>query len=195
MSEIINDNSYILVVAIMILAIIIYGGSKKHNNFKIEYNSKNYQYLNSLTIFEKQLQKYNSSDFDYLQITNKINLSECLIPNIIDIFFINIKPYTYFNTNLHVENHVSKLMILYDHNINNYSNNFNNITNSTDFNKNLMLLINCKKECVNDICNNYGYYYDITKKISILDIYPIYNNSNSVINITVIIVKKSFWHF
>lgn len=195
MSEIINDNSYILVVAIMILAIIIYGGSKKHNNLKIEYNSKNYQYLNSLTIFEKQLQKYNSANFDYLQITNKINLSECLIPNIVDIFFINIKPYTYFNTNFHVENYISKLMILYDHNINNNSNNFNNIINLTDYNKNLMLLIDHKKECIDEICNDYGYYYDITKKISILDIYPIYNNSDSVVNITVIIVKKSFWHF
>jgi len=186
MSEIINDTSYTLVVIIMILAILIYGGSKKHNNLRIEYDPKNYRYLDSLSVFEKQLQKYNSSNFDYLHITNQINLSECLIPNIVDIYFINIKPHTYFDTNNYVTNNISNLMILYDHNVN---------SNTNDVNKNLMLLVDKKKECVGQICNNYGYYYDITKKISILDIYPIYNNSDSIINITIIIIKKSFWHF
>ena len=186
MSEIINDTSYTLVIVIMFLAIVIYGGSKKHNNLRIEYDPKNYRYLNSLTVFEKQLQKYNSSNFDFLQITNQIDLSECLIPNIIDIFFINVRPYTYFNTNDHVINNISKLMIVYDHNIND---------NMKAINKNLTLLVNKKKDCIDSICNDYGYYYDITKKISILDIYPIYNNSSSIINITVIIIKKSFWHF
>jgi hypothetical protein len=195
MEEIINDNSYTLVIIIMILAIVIYGGSKKHNNLRIEYNPKNYQYLDSLTIFEKQLQKYNSSNFDYLQITNQVDLSECLIPNIIDIFFVNIKPQTYFNTGNHVEIPISKLMVVYNHSINVDADNFKNITTISDLNKNLTLLIDKKKDCVNEVCNNYGYYYDITKKISILDIYPIYNNSDSIINVTVIIVKKSFFHF
>lgn len=170
----------------MVLAILIYGGSKKHNNLQIEYNPKNYKYLDSLTVFEKQLQKYNSTNFDYLHITNQIDLSECLIPNIVDIFFVNVKPHTYFNTNNHVTNNISKLMILYDHNTDN---------DKYNFNKNLMLLVNNKRECVGEICNNYGYYYDISKKISILDIYPIYNNSDSIVNITIIIIKKSFWHF
>jgi hypothetical protein len=195
MSEIIDDNSYILVVIIMIFAIIIYGSSKAHTKFQIEYNSKNFQYLNSLSIFEKQLQKYNSSNFEYLQITNQIDLSECLIPNIIDIFFININPHSYFYTNKHVTNIISNLMILYDHNIttDNYIDNFKDISHIT--NNNLMLLIDYNNECNNNICNKYANYYDITKKISILNIYPIYNNSNSIINITVIIIKKSFWHY
>ena len=194
MSEIIDDNSYILVVIIMILAIIIYGSSKAHSKFQIEYNSKNFQYLNSLNIFEKQLQKYNSSNFEYLQITNQIDLSECLIPNIIDIFFININPYSYFYTNKHVKNIISNLMILYDHNITIDSNidNFKDISHLT--NNNLMLLLDYNNECNNNICNKYANYYDITKKISILNIYPIFNNSNSIINITLIIIKKSFWH-
>lgn len=181
----------------MIFAILIYGGSKKHNNLQIEYNSKNYQYLNSLTVFEKQLQKYNSSDFEYLQITNKIDLSSCLIPNIVDIFFINIKPNSYFNTNKHVIDNISKLMILYNHNINTGMDNLKNTndTNGTESGKNLMLLIDKKKECIHNICNNYGYYYNIDKKISIFDIFPIYNNSNFIINLTVIFIKKSFWHF
>jgi hypothetical protein len=196
MSEIINDNSYILVILIMVLAIIIYGGEKTHNNFQIEYNPKNHQYLNSLTIFETQLQKYNSSDFDYMQITNKVDLSECLIPNIIDIFFINIKPHSYFDIGKYTKNKSHELMILYNHNVNLNSNstedNFKNIDNLTD--NDLMLYINNKKEWNNNIFGTYAYYYDITKKISIFDIYPIYNNSNSTINITLIIVKKSFWH-
>lgn len=189
MSEIINENSYILIVIIIILTMLIFGGPKKHNNLQIEYDSKNYRYLDSLILFEKELQKYNSSNFDYLHITNQINLSECLIPNIIDIFFVNIKPYSYFNINNHVINNVSNLMILYDHNMD------NNINKNIDnYKTKLMLLLDKKKECINNICNNFGYYYDITKKISILDIYPIFNNSDSIINITIIIIKKSFWH-
>lgn len=196
MSEIIDDNSYTLVIIIMILAILIYGGSKTYNNFQIEYSPKNFQYLNSLTIFEKQLQKYNSSNFEYLQITNNVDLSECLIPNIIDIFFININPHTYFDTTKHVQNNISSLMILYNHNIviDNNIDNFKDISNIID-NNNIMLLIDKKKECLNNICKNYAYYYDVTKKISILNIYPIYNNSTSTINITLIIIKKSFWHY
>jgi hypothetical protein len=86
-------------------------------------------------------------------------------------------------------------MILYDHNIttDNYIDNFKDISHIT--NNNLMLLIDYNNECNNNICNKYANYYDITKKISILNIYPIYNNSNSIINITVIIIKKSFWHY
>jgi hypothetical protein len=196
MSETIDDNSYILVIILMIIAIVIYGGSKTHSISQIEYNPINYQYLNSLNIFEKQLQKYNSSNFEYLQITNQVDLSECLIPNIIDIFFINIYPYSYFNINKHVKNDISNLMILYNHNItiDNNNDNFKNITHL--INDKLMLLIDYNKyECINNICNKYAYYYDITKKISILNIYPIYNNSNLTINITIIIIKKSYWHY
>ena len=195
MSEIIDDNSYTLVIIIMILAIVIYGGSKTYNNFEIEYSPKNFQYLNSLTVFEKQLQKYNSSNFEYLQITNHVDLSECLIPNIIDIFFININPHAYFDTRKHVQNHISSLIILYNHNIaiDNNTDNFKDI--STITNNNIMLLIDIKNECTNAVCNNFAYYYDITKKISILNIYPIYNNSDSIINITLFIIKKSFFHY
>ena len=179
----------------MILAIVIYGGSKTYNNFEIEYSPKNFQYLNSLTVFEKQLQKYNSSNFEYLQITNHVDLSECLIPNIIDIFFININPHAYFDTRKHVQNHISSLIILYNHNIaiDNNTDNFKDI--STITNNNIMLLIDIKNECTNAVCNNFAYYYDITKKISILNIYPIYNNSDSIINITLFIIKKSFFHY
>ena len=97
MDEPINDNSYLLVIIIMLFAIIFFGGYKKPNNYQIEYYPQNHQYLNSLTFFEKQLQQYNYGNFDFMQITNEIDLTKCFIPNIVDIFFVNIKPYSYFN--------------------------------------------------------------------------------------------------
>jgi hypothetical protein len=159
----------------MILLILIFGGSKKNNILQIEYNFDNYKYLELLNIFEKQLEKYNSNEFNFLKITDKIDLSDCIIPNIVDIFFINIKPQSYFFINEYVTDKISKLMVIYNHNLIK-----NNLTDD------LMLLLNIK--------NNFAYYYDITKKISILDIYPIYNNSKMFINITVFIIRKSFWY-
>lgn len=176
----------------MVLTIVIFGGYNKHNIFQIEYNPYNYQYLNSLTHFEKELQKYNHSNFDFMQITNKINLSECLIPNIVDIFFINIQPKTFFNIKKHVKDYSHNLMVLFNHNMIIESNDYFSNTNYDVYN--LMLLLDSKKECNNHICENYGYFYNVNKKISILNIYPIYNDSDNVINITVIIIKKSFWY-
>ena len=43
--------------------------------------------------------------------------------------------------------------------------------------------------------NSNGYFYDLTKIISITEIYPIYNNSNETIIITLFIIKKPFWHY
>jgi hypothetical protein len=174
--------------------ILIYGGSKKENSIVIEYNASNYQYLNLLSVFEKQLQKYNSSNNDFMRITQEVNLSDFLIPNIVDIYFINIKPHSYFNIYNHIkyQDKNKNLMILYNHNIS--GDNFTNITDVPDPNIDLMLLIDRKRECNGTLCENYNYYYDITKKISILDIFPIYNNSKLIVNITLIIIKKSFWH-
>ena len=60
---------------------------------------------------------------------------------------------------------------------------------------NIKLLINTNYECDNQkICGNYGYFYDLTKKISILNIHPIFNNSNKNINLTIYIIKKPYWH-
>lgn len=192
MDEPINDNSYLLVIIIMLFAIIFFGGYKKPNNYQIEYYPQNHQYLNSLTFFEKQLQQYNYGNFDFMQITNEIDLTKCFIPNIVDIFFVNIKPYSYFNIRKYVKNYISNIMVLYNHNfVTETKDNFSNLTLSSD---NLMLLLDYKKNCNYINCNDYGYFYPINKKISILDIYPIYNDSEFLINITIVIIKKSFWH-
>ena len=192
MDEPINNNSYLLVIIIMTLAIVFFGGYKKHNNFQIEYYPQNHQYLNSLTYFEKDLQKFNSANFDIMQITNEVDLSECLIPNIIDIFFVNIKQHSYFDIIKHFKTKISNFIVIYNHNI--ITEIQDNFTNINSANENLMLLLDSVKECNYNICKNFGYYYPINKKISTLDIYPIYNDSNYVINITIIIIKKSFWH-
>lgn len=189
----IDNNSYLLFIIIMILSMVIFGRATKNRDFIIEYNPQNYQYLNSLTIFEKELQKYNSNNFDIIKITNDVDLSSCLIPNIIDIFFVNIKPFSYFNIKKYCDNHKSNIMVIYNHNI--FSENKDNFSNINSSLNNLFLLLDSNKECANNICKNYGYYYKISKKISILDIYPIYNNSNQTINLTIFIVKKSFWHY
>lgn len=192
MDKPINDNSYILVIVIMVLAMVIFGGYKKHNNFQIEYNPQYFQYLNSLTFFEKELQKYNHGNFDFMQITNQIDMSECLIPNIVDIFFVNIKPKSFFNIREHVKNYTSNIMVVYNHNV--VTENNDNFSNVKLQNHNITLLLDAKKECNNNICTKYGYFYSVNKKISILNIYPIFNDSNYVINITIVIIKKSFWH-
>lgn len=181
MNNLFNDDSYFIIVIIMILCMVIFGSSKKNNDNLIEYDSKNYQFLNSLTIFEKELQKYNTEKNDFKKITDEINLTSCFIPNIVDVFFINIKPFQYFDIKKYVKNYNYNIMVVYNH---------SNFTNNA-----LYLLLNKNNECNNNICNNYGYYYDITKKISILDIYPIYNNSNEIINMTIFIIKKSFWFY
>lgn len=189
----IDNNSYLLFIIIMILSMVIFGRAKKNRDFIIEYNPQNYQYLNSLTIFEKELQKYNSDKFDILKITNEIDLSSCLIPNIIDTYFVNIKPFSYFNITKYCDKHKSNIMVIYNHNI--FSENKYNFSNINSYLNNLFLLIDSNKECTDNICKNYGYYYKVSKKISILDIYPIYNNSNQTINLTIFIIKKSFWHY
>ena len=191
MDEPINDNSYYLVIIIMILLIVIFGGYKKNIKYQIEYDQKNFRYLNALTFFEKQLQKYNNNNFDFMKITNEVDLTHCLIPNIVDIFFVNIKPQSFFDIKKHIKNIDENIMVIYNHNlVYEIKDNFNNVHFNND---NLMLLVDSNDECLNNICNKYGYFYQINKKISILNIYPIFNDSNDLINLTIFIIKKSFW--
>lgn len=194
MIHLFDDNFYFLTMIILILMIVIFGGPKKHDNLQIEYQPNNFGYLNNLTYFENQIHQNNiSSDIEFTNITEKINLSNCLVPNIVDIFIVNIKPYQIFNVGNHVKNDLASIMIIYDHNMSSQQYNFSNIPNLAI--NNLKLLINKKKECVNYNCNLVGYYYDISKKVSILDIFPIYNDSEHIVNITIFIIKKPYWFY
>ncbi|AYV80016.1 MAG: hypothetical protein Gaeavirus5_13 [Gaeavirus sp.] len=178
----------LLLIIIIILLIVIYGGPRKHVH-SIEYNPKNYKFLNNLSVFESQLQKYNiPEDVEFQNITKNINLTNCLIPNIIDIFYVNIGSHKFFDIRKHIDNTGLNIMILYSHTTKN--NNFAVIDNIT--NDKLMLLIDKQHEC-NDACGLYGYFYNVTRKISILDIYPIYNDSDKTVNLTLLILKKPYW--
>ena len=59
----------------------------------------------------------------------------------------------------------------------------------------LELILKTNIECVNYSCNNLSYNYDLTKKITLSDLYPIYNNSNKLIEISLFIIKRPFFFF
>lgn len=157
---------------------VIYGGAKKYSNSQVEYNTLNHKFVNSIELLESKLQKYNNLNVPYVNLTDKINLSSCFIPNIQNIFYININPKKYFNVKKIITIEEPSLMILY-------------LGNTTHLPS---LLIDKDNHCDNSICNDYGYYYQLTHKISILDIYPIYNYSDKSINLCIFIIKKSFWY-
>ena len=168
-----NDILYILIIILLTIMIIFYGG---HNNRElIEYDSNFFLNFNNILIYEKKLQIYNHNfiDEDYIDISTYIPLSETLIPNLIKPYFIYIKPYSYFNINKLIKelNKKSLIMIIFNHNNNN----------------NLELLLNIE--------NNIAFNYKINKKISINAIYNIYNNSDTIINLTLFILKKPYWYY
>jgi len=155
---------------------LLYGG---HNNQDlIEYNSNYFQNLNRIILFEKKLQIYNSTvkfaDKDFINIKDYIKISLSLIPNLVDLFFINIKSYSFFTIDKIFNKELNKkehLMIIFNHN------------KYTD----LELLIGLDK-------NSNGYFYDLKKNISITGIFNLYNNSAISINMTIFIIKKPFWY-
>lgn len=177
---IMDDVSYIILVLGLTIFIVFFGG---HNNqHKIEYENfqwNNMDLLNFLNINHlindvENLKKYNFFNDEYYKISDKIILTENFLPNFVDCYLIKIKPYDFFNISKIISNKdlANNLMILIGQ---------ENKHNST----NLELLINTK--------NNYGYFYKLEKKISILSIYDIFNNSNQINLIYCIIVKKPYW--
>lgn len=171
-----NEFTYILIIILLTIFILLYGG---HNNQDlVEYNSNYFQNLNRIIIFEKKLQVYNSkanfADKDFINIKDYIKMSLCLIPNLVDLFFINIKSHSFFTIDKIFDKKLNKkehLMIIFNHNKN------------TD----LELLIGLDK-------NSNGYFYDLKKNISITGLFDLHNNSSISINMTIFIIKKPFWY-
>ena len=170
--------TFILIIIIMTLMIIFYGGKNTVN--MIEYNSNYFENYKNIMLVEKTLQKYNSkfnditkNESDYITIDEIDNISHIILPNYINNYLIKIKPYSYFDIKKIID--IAKInnliMIVF---------NYNNI-------ENLELLVN--KD------NNNGHFYNLTNKISITGIYDIYNNNDKEIYITVFIVKKPFWYW
>lgn len=177
---------YFIIIIGLTIFIIFFGG---HNNQElIEYNSKYFDNLKSIISFENKInliiKNKNEEIFknkNFININKFLNTRNILLPNFIDCFIIKIYPHNIFNiynliNNIDIKNH---LMIIFNHNLCN----------------NLELLINNNNNNNNNIDNYTGYFYDLTKTISIVGINHIYNNSNENIIITCFILKKTFWHY
>jgi len=171
-----NEFTYILIILFLTIFILLYGG---HNNQDlVEYDSNYFKNLNRIVLFEKKLQIYNSNvnfnNKDFVNIKDYIKTSMCLIPNLVDLFFINIKSHGFFIINKIFDKKEHKkehMMIIFNHNKVN----------------DLELLVGLDN-------NSNGYFYDLKKDISIVGLYDIYNNSQDSINITIFIIKKPFWY-
>ena len=174
-----NDYLYITIIIGLTIFIIFYGGHNYQN--KIEYESIYFDNLSSIILFSNKLQsiknKFDFSSANFYNINETVNLSHDIIPNFINCFYIKINPYSLFNIyDIVDKNNINNLiMVIFNHN--SYTS--------------IELLINDNIH-IND---NYGYFYQLKKNISIVGIYHIYNNSNKTIYITCFIIKKPFWHY
>ena len=99
-----------------------------------------------------------------------------LIPNIEKITVVYLKPNELYDVNEHCESNYDNkcLMVIY-----NYDN-----QKITD----LELLVS-----KNSLNLNEGLFYRINKDMTITNIYPVYNDSDNIINFAIIIIKKPHW--
>ncbi len=171
------DNiAYLILIIILTIFIVFYGGHNNQN--RIEYNTfqwnnldlLNFLSINHLTDTNKYFQMQNQTQ-NYYKISDKMILTDNFLPNFVDCYLIKIESKKIFNIDkiISLKEHSNNLMILI--------NNYNNIK--------LELLVEYK--------NNLGYFYILDKKISIVSIYDILNNSNETCFIYCIIVKKPYW--
>ncbi len=176
-----DDILYILIIIGLTIFIIFFGGHNNQN--RIEYSTNYFDNLKYIINFEKKINIILEKNKDIFINTNFVNINKyfnttnILIPNFINCFFIKINPYSIFN----IYNIVDKkdiytnMLIIFNHQKHN----------------NLELLIDDNNSIQQ---NNYGYFYDLEKIISITGVFHIYNFSNNIIVITCFVLKKPFWH-
>ena len=99
-------------------------------------------------------------------VKNDINIQ--IIPNLQKVYYVDLNPLSSFTINNF--NTDRNIMIVFNH-------------------YNIDLSIILKKN------NNFNYLYNFNKKINVLDIYPIFNNNNFKILLTIFIMKKPFWYY
>lgn len=177
------DNfTYLIIIIGLTIFVIFFGG---HNNQKlIEYDTSYFKSLKTITLFENKINSIikNKKIFfneNFININKFLNTTNVLIPNFVNCFIIKINSHQLFNifnliNNLEAKTHI---MIIFNHNLHN----------------NLELMINPINNN-SKIEKNFGYFYDLTKQISIVGIHHIFNNSNDDIVITCFILKKPYWH-
>ena len=180
-----DDNLYIVVMISAIFLIIIYGRPNNTSDYIIEYDDKQFKYLEKLYFVDKQIEKNKDAKTSIQiepfgsieEITPKINHCEKFIPNLVSVYNIMLKPNTMFNSEKYIN---SKQIMLIK-------------INNVEPNK-IALLVNANFECENNSCGNYGYFYNLDKKKSIVNIYPIINNSENTADLTIYTIKKPFWY-
>lgn len=176
-----DDNIYFIIIIILSLLIIIFGGPNKLN-YLVEYDKKNFKYIDKLSYFNNNF-KYLIKNNETFEDTIQYKYYNQIIPNLLKIDYISLKPHEFYNFNKFSNSNI--LMIIYNH-------------NSLDDNNHnsLKLLIRTQNKCNNiNKCIKYGFFYNLINKISIVNIFPIYNDSNKIINLSIYIIKKSFWFY
>ncbi len=170
-----DEVNYILLIIGLVAFTLLFGG---HNNqLKIEYNLNYFDNINKIIYYEQKMQKfntqYNFNDNNYINIEDYISTSQIIIPNLVDMFFIKMKPKSIFIIGdifkLEKKEHI---MIVF----NNYNTNYSSIE----------LIIGTEKDG--------AYFYGLDKKISVVSIYDLYNNSDQTLNITLFFMKRPYWH-
>ncbi len=169
-----KEFSYILFIVFLTIFVLLYGG---HNNQNlVEYEHKYFTSLNRIIIFENKLRIFNQSkdleEKGYIDIKNYLKTCNYIVPNLVELYMVRIKPNSFFPIkSIFKETFNNHVMIIFNHNKVN----------------DLELFIGSNEN------NQFGYFYDLKKVISITSIYDIYNNSNKYVNITIFFVKKPFW--
>ncbi len=170
-----DEVNYILLIIGLVAFTLLFGG---HNNqLKIEYNLNYFDNINKIIYYEQKMQKfntqYNFKDKNYINIEDFISTSQIIVPNLVDMFFIKIKPRSPFIIDdIFTLNNKEHIMIVFNY-------------NNTKYNS-IELIIGTE--------NNNAYFYNIDKKISIVSIYNLYNNSDQTLNITLFFIKRPYWH-
>lgn len=180
---------YLIIIIGLTIFIIFFGGQNKQE--LIEYNSNYFNNIKSIVSFENKInlviknkEKLFVNDKTFININKFLNTKHIIIPNFINGFIINLRPFKLFNIFDIIDklNYKNILMIIFNYN------NCNNLE--------LMINNNNTNNKYNyEIEENSEYFYDLTKTISIVGIHHIYNNSNKNITITCFFIKKPFWYY
>jgi hypothetical protein len=170
---------YLLILIILTILIIFYGGINKI--LYIEYEHKYFKCIENIRHLNKYLHKQNSLiNIDLKSIFLKIDI---IINNLFSVYYINIKPTSYcilkemFDKSLlmvvyTINNDYNKLQIIIDMDVYNYK-------ESTRNNMDEQLTV---------------FVHDITKDIFITNPYIIYNNYNENTKFILLFIKKPFWY-
>ena len=160
------DEYYLLIIILTIL-MLFYGGVNKIS--QIEYDYTYFKSIHNIRLLKNYLLKNNSKEnIDLLSKTKNISI---IINNLEHLEYVNIEPFQYYINNKMYDK--SLLMIIY--------------TVNNDFNK-LQVVID-------KLDNKQFLNYNVSNDIFITNPYVIYNNSNENTKFIVAFIKKPYWYY